>query len=102
MSDHRDPKVTKTGDKKRGGGGKWIGVALAVLVALLLLGWFGGEEPEVETADPALAEEPEVVEEPVTEEPAVEEPELVEDPEVTDEPDVVDEPDAIEEPEFVE
>lgn len=80
MSDYRDPKVTKTGDKKDSGMGKWIGIAVAVLLALLLLGWllgwFGAEEAQVDTVDPVVTEEVDPV---VTEDPAAEvEPEVVE------------------------
>ncbi len=40
----RDPKVTSTDAKTTGSGGmgKWIGIALAVIVALLVLGWLLG------------------------------------------------------------
>lgn len=71
MSDYRDPKVTKTDEKKDSGIGKWIGIAVAALLALLLLGWllgwFGEEETQVETVDPAVTQEPaaEVEPEPV-------------------------------------
>lgn len=48
MADYRDPKVSKTGGKKKDSMGKWIGIALAVIVLLLLLGWllgwFGGDD----------------------------------------------------------
>ena len=47
-NDFRDPKVTNT-DKSSGGIGKWIGIAIAALVALLLLLWlFGAFENEAE------------------------------------------------------
>lgn len=42
-NDFRDPKVTsgtKTSDS--GGMGKWIGIAIAVLLVLLLLAWLLG------------------------------------------------------------
>ena len=59
MADYRDPKVTSTG-KKSGGMGRWLGIAAAVIILLLLLawllGWFGGQE--VETVEPTVIEEP--------------------------------------------
>jgi hypothetical protein len=62
MPDYRDPKATTTHEEKSGGMGKWIGIALAVLVALLLigwlLGWFATEETAVRTVDPVVTEEP--------------------------------------------
>lgn len=40
-NDFRDPKVTSsTGNG--GGAGRWIGIALAALVVVLLLAWFLG------------------------------------------------------------
>ena len=58
MADYRDPKVTTTNDKKGNSMGKWIGIILAVIVALLLLAWlFGAFGTEVET-NPAVVEEP--------------------------------------------
>lgn len=61
MADYRDPKVTNTSGNKANSMGKWIGIALAALLGLLLLGWlFGLFDPEgagLETADPALIEE---------------------------------------------
>jgi cytochrome b len=63
MADYRDPKVTKTHDKKENNLGKWVGIALVALVALLLigwmLGWFTDDEAEVETMNPAIIEETE-------------------------------------------
>ncbi len=41
-NDFRDPKVTP-GAKDTGGGiGKWIGIAVAAILVLLLLGWLLG------------------------------------------------------------
>ena len=41
---------------------KWIGIAVAALVVLLLLGWllglFADDEEEIEATDPAVVEEP--------------------------------------------
>lgn len=49
MADYRDPKVT--GGTKRNETGKWVGIAIAALVVLLLIAWFaglfGGEEEVV-------------------------------------------------------
>jgi hypothetical protein len=42
MADYRDPKVTSTGTRRDGGTGKWIGIAVAVLVVLALIAWWGG------------------------------------------------------------
>ncbi|WP_265500255.1 hypothetical protein [Paracoccus beibuensis] len=86
MSDYRDPKVTNASGTTKGGAGKWIGIAVVVILALLILGWifgwFADEATEVETTDtvtteeaeivdePAVADEPVVVEEPVEVEPA--------------------------------
>ncbi len=41
MADYRDPKVT-TSSAREGGAGKWIGIAVAVLVVLLLIAWWVG------------------------------------------------------------
>ncbi len=64
MSDYRDPKVTKPGQANEGGAGKWIGIAIAVLVVLLLLGWmlgwFAGETTEPVATDPAVIENSDV------------------------------------------
>lgn len=40
-NDFRDPKVTP-GTKETGGIGKWIGIAVAAILVLLLLGWLLG------------------------------------------------------------
>ncbi|NDV87106.1 hypothetical protein GTW51_10370 [Aurantimonas aggregata] len=49
MSNYRDPKVTTTENKSSVG--KWIGIAIAVILALILLAWalgsFDEEEAEV-------------------------------------------------------
>jgi Na+-transporting methylmalonyl-CoA/oxaloacetate decarboxylase gamma subunit len=72
MADYRDPKVTTSGTKRDSGTGKWIGIALAVLVVLILIAWWtgafnGGDvEPEVvapatetpATGAPATTEQP--------------------------------------------
>ena len=47
-NDFRDPHVSKT--ESSGGIGKWIGIALAVLLGLLLLAWlFGAFDDDIET-----------------------------------------------------
>lgn len=85
MVDFRDPKFTKaeSGSKVR----KWIGIAVAALVAVLLLswllGWFADEAQELEVANPAVVEQPATspaTTAPVTTEPAAttEAPEAVE------------------------
>ncbi|WP_299819051.1 hypothetical protein [uncultured Jannaschia sp.] len=52
--DFRNPKVQDTGKKSSGGIGKWIGIAVAALVALLLLLWLfgalGGDDATVDDA----------------------------------------------------
>ena len=40
--DFRDPKVTSGDSASSGGMGKWIGVVVAAIVLLLLLGWLLG------------------------------------------------------------
>ena len=59
--DFRDPKVTPTGTattgaETTGGMGKWIGIGIAALVALLLLAWifgaFADDEGEVDAGAP--------------------------------------------------
>lgn len=46
MTDYRDPKVTKTSS----GMGKWIAIAVAILLAIALIAWllgaFNADEPE--------------------------------------------------------
>ncbi|MGR3593504.1 MAG: hypothetical protein ACU0BO_16180 [Limimaricola soesokkakensis] len=75
MADYRDPKVTNADGNKANSMGKWIGIALAALLGLLLLGWLFGlfdpEEAGLETADPALIEETENEAEVETVDPAV-------------------------------
>jgi hypothetical protein len=65
-NDFRDPKVTSTTTAKDSGGiGKWIAIAVAALLLLLLLGWllglFGGDEVETTTVPVEPAEEGAVV-----------------------------------------
>ena len=57
MSNYRDPKVTTTEEKS--GIGKWIGIAVAVILALLLLAWLLGtfDNNTTETV-PVVTEEP--------------------------------------------
>ncbi|WP_299844147.1 hypothetical protein [uncultured Jannaschia sp.] len=54
--DFRNPKVQDTGKKSSGGIGKWIGIGIAALVALLLVLWllgaFGSDETAIETDNP--------------------------------------------------
>jgi hypothetical protein len=57
MADYRDPKVTTTGTKRDANTGKWIGIAVAALVVLLLIAWWagafnGGAEVEPEATAP--------------------------------------------------
>ena len=68
MANYRDPKVTTTHDRKKGGMGKWLAIAAAIIIALLLLWWLlgSGEEASVEP----VPVEP-VVEEPIQGEGAV-------------------------------
>jgi len=49
--DFRNPKVSNTDNGSSGGMGKWIGIAIAVILALLLLGWLFGlfADDEVDT-----------------------------------------------------
>lgn len=60
--DFRNPKVQNTGTKPSGGIGKWIGIALAALLALLLLLWlfgaFGDDDTAVDTTDPDVVTAP--------------------------------------------
>ena len=58
--DYRDPKVTNT-DKKGGGAMKWVWIILAIILALLILGWlldwFGSDEVVGTTEAPVVMEE---------------------------------------------
>ena len=40
--DFRDPQVTSTEQKSGSGIGKWIAIAIAAILLLLLLGWLFG------------------------------------------------------------
>ena len=77
MADYRDPKVTG-GTRQNAGTGKWIGIAIAALVVLLLIAWFaglfGGEEEVVEPEAVAPATEAPVTDTPATVPPATEAP----------------------------
>jgi hypothetical protein len=70
MADYRDPKVTTT-DKKNGGMMRWVWIALAIILLLLILGWFFGafdnEVAEVETVPEAVVIEEEAVDDVVVE-----------------------------------
>ena len=57
MSNYRDPKVTTTEEKSSVG--KWIGIAVAVILALLLLAWLLGtfDDNTVDTV-PVVTQEP--------------------------------------------
>lgn len=61
MSNYRDPKVTTAETKS--GAGKWIGIAIAVILALLLLAWLLGSFDNEEEVDavPVVTEEPAAV-----------------------------------------
>ncbi|HEV7344040.1 MAG TPA: hypothetical protein VGN60_00185 [Devosia sp.] len=68
MTDYRDPKVTKTsGSSGSSGAGKWIAIAIVVILALLLLAWWMGafNGNEVDTV-PVVTTEESVVDTPVT------------------------------------
>lgn len=57
MAEYRDPKVT-TPTSSRANMGRWIGIAIAVLLVALALAWFLGafdREPEVV---PVITEQP--------------------------------------------
>ena len=56
-NDFRDPKVTTNNSSSSGGIGKWIGLAIAALVALLLLLWLFGafnDDEEVVVDQPVV------------------------------------------------
>lgn len=60
MTDYRNPKVT-TPQNKSSSVGKWVGIAVAVLIALLLLMWaMGSDDDTVEpvSTEPTATEEP--------------------------------------------
>lgn len=63
MAEYRDPKVTTPTKSRSGGMGKWIGIILAIIVALLLLAWLTGwwDNDEVATvpADDTIVVVPE-------------------------------------------
>jgi hypothetical protein len=60
VSNYRDPKVTTTENKSSAG--KWIGIAIAVILALLLLAWLLGSFDGTETDTvPVVTEEPAAV-----------------------------------------
>ncbi|WP_299823041.1 hypothetical protein [uncultured Jannaschia sp.] len=54
--DFRNPKVQEAGTKSSGGIGKWIGIAVAAILALLLLLWLfgalGSDDAALDTAEP--------------------------------------------------
>lgn len=60
-NDFRDPKVTSgTSDTSSGGGiGKWIAIAVGVLLALLLLAWLLGLFASDEEVDAVVVPEAE-------------------------------------------
>jgi len=62
MSEYRNPKVT-TPEDSASSIGKWIGIAVAVLVAILVLMWMFGAFDGGETVDP-VATEPTSTQEP--------------------------------------
>ncbi len=64
-NDFREPKVTDT--KTDGGMGKWIGIAVAAILALLLLAWLFGAfgDDDVETTTVPIQDDAVVVEDPV-------------------------------------
>ncbi len=105
MPDYRDPKVTTTSRSGGGGMGRWIGIALAAIVILLLLAWLFGlfgadDEVAVETLEPATTVEDLQVEgaplEGAGDVTVVDEtPVEVDDGEVVDAPVVVEEGDAV-------
>ncbi|MBM9595302.1 hypothetical protein [Roseitranquillus sediminis] len=59
MADYRDPKVTTT---RKSGASRWIWIALAVLVVLLLLWWLFTPSADPVATDAVVGEEPAAVE----------------------------------------
>lgn len=61
-TNYRDPKTTNTSSSS--GAGKWIAIAVAAVIAILLLAWFFGafDTNEVDTVPVVTTEEPAVVE----------------------------------------
>jgi hypothetical protein len=58
MTNYQDPKVTTPIQGKRSVG-KWIGIAVVVIVALLLLAWLMGAFSNYDTATaPVITQEP--------------------------------------------
>ena len=57
-NDLRDPKVTQTNTAGSGGMGKWIGIAIAVLLGLLILAWllgaFAADDEEAAATDDTI------------------------------------------------
>lgn len=79
MADYRDPKVTTTGTRQDTGTTKWIGIAVAVIVVLLLIAWWagafnGGGEVEPEATAPTTETAPATGTAPATETPTTEQP----------------------------
>ncbi len=61
MTDYRDPKVTKPTSSDGGGSKNWIGIAIAAVVVLLLLGWLLGLFGD-NTTEPVVTEDPAAIE----------------------------------------